>query len=325
MREGNAFPNELRLESNSALLRFPWSELPRWMDLSSEVFAWEQWQWSNDKLKSSLAKGARSEQRRSAFVTLAREGSLSDPRVRAWSETFTDKVGVQLRIQAFVAAKDWNKAALFLDQYASLFGRDSFLNHWMGQLSWARGDFLAAYAHWNSQNSSNFADLYWTAGWDAMFQTLTRDRPLDKSVFATLREASKSDVWAKSYLTKLCVENQIDCGTSTVADWVSNIKIVKGTPWTFESADRKGFWTMSRDALKSVVERQVDTVTQIEGLEPLRQALSQVWELRETAYGRDSDRETLALYNQLKKRVDAKQDTLDQIQKTKSLTVGAAH
>jgi hypothetical protein len=323
MKDGNAFPNELGLKSDSALLRFPWAELPRWMDLSSESTSWPQWKWSVDELRSSLQRGSRSEQRKAAFVLLAREGSLRDARVKSWAETFNDKAGVQLRIQALIQDQNLSLAGLFLDQYRSFHGTDAFYRHWAGQWDWSRGQYLEAYAQWSSVGSdATFAELYWSLGWEAMFQALNEQKPLEKRFHDSLQKLAQAG-WKSQYLAKLCIETQLQCEGNVWAGWIERFGKELEPEHVHQNADGRDVWTMRREAMKSAVERYVDSAANIESLAPLRVALSHLWDLRDKSFDKKSDRETLTLYNSLKKRVDDRQDALDQIQKSKAVTVGA--
>jgi len=329
---------ESQLESNSAQiasisdsspLRFPWSDIPRWAALTHEQLLWDEWKLSDAVLKKNLSnqKLRRSQVLRSAFVMLMREGSFKDAEVKKWAKSFQDKAGIQLRIQAYLNDRDEQRAQVFLSQYESFFGEDTFSEFSWGELEWQRGNYSLAYLKWvrpqHIDAEKDFRIVYWTEGWDYMFDELidgVASESRKKKVFSRLSKLA-SESWHKVYLSKLCIDQTAICSKEySLLSSAENLNLSVEQPLEWKFDDEKSVWPVRKNAAIALMDKHLEAVDSVEGLEPMRKALTAVFDLQYKSKNRS---EVLSQYNLLKSKIDKKQDELDQKNKARVLVDGS--
>jgi hypothetical protein len=332
LKNGTELPGRLVQVDENEVLKFPWSNLPRWVDLNQEQMAWSEWQLSPIELRKNLLSQQRGQSRRAAFVKLLRDGSLADKEVQKWARTFVDRAGVQLRIQAMLSEGEHSLAGLFLDQYESFFGSDAFVHHYWGQLEWSKENYSAAYLRWvrpSLEADQDFRTVYWNEGWSSLFDALSSgksSRSRQKEVFSRLAPLAK-DAWNKHYLVKLCLEEQAEC-----RDQFSNEKIFEmlSTPGEVHLAqqfnDGSSTFETHRRSIGLYVHKGLIPAKKYDDLERLRKALSGLYQLAPLAFqdGQPngsslSSTQVFAEYNQLKKLIDLRQENLDSAKKGRVL------
>ena len=327
LRSGVELPGQIVSVPEQQLLRFPWSDLPRWVDLSQEQSGWEDWKLSDEILAQRLGPKSerRSEARRAAFVTLVRKGSLTDPELAKWSRTFADRAGIQARIQAMIHDRDLSRAQLFLDQYENFFGVDAFSEHFWGRIEWARGNYSVAYQRWvrPTDGDVDFRTAYWAEGWSSLFDELIEGVPgrsQRSSVYSKLAPLAKTS-WQKVYLGKLCVDMKAECSDDFVGrKLVSQLSDESEGPLSYAFEDDRSLWSVKRDALGALILSQVNRATKTEDLVDLRSALSGLYSMQNLT---SRPKELMAHYWSLRRQVDERQDQIDRQAKQRMLA-GAA-
>lgn len=317
IQAGVELPGTLVSVDESTVLKFPWLELPRWMDLNSDQLKWEEWSFSEASLRKSVAQElGRSASRRAAFVLMARHLDFQkDPNVAKWIPVFNDRAGVQLRIQGFVNTGDMDRAILYLEQYESFFGSDAFAEHYWGKIEWDRGNYSTAYLKWvrpsNPDSLRDFRSVYWSEGWAFLLDEMIEGWPSAsrrKEVFSKLAPLSKG-VWQDQYIAKLCVENAAVCeakfaGSQLIETLTSPIESFQA--WRLE--DQKSSWDARRLALAEFTKRQTPQAQLSPDFEILRKALTAYYGLFNLA---DNPKTAQKEYGVLKKLVDQRQDFID--------------
>jgi len=302
---------------------FPWFDLPRWLELSKEQEEWDEWEWSDAGLMKAIEKNTRSDSRRAAFVLLARKNSLGSPQLSAAVNTFTDRQGIQARIQAMLQDGEVNRASLFLKQYESQFGADAFSEHHLGRVDWLRGLYTAAYSRWTkTRYTQDFKVAYWTQGWTSLMDYLIygRSSPNRKSaVYAQLSSLAKAQ-WQKVYLAELCLLEAMDC-----VDEYSNDKILSTLKedidgvFSVEFADNRSAWSIKKVALAHLIDRSLRLAQNKDDLRVAKRALSEFEDLRSSAKDKKSiDRES----EELSLKIDRKISELEEAQKKLVAGVG---
>ncbi len=257
-----------------ASLAFPWPELGRWVELSKESLEWKEWNQSSTSLRRVVnRKESRAEARRSAFVLLVRKPSLKDAQIKAWSEGFVDKSGIQMRIQALIADKSLDQAQLFIEQYESLFGADAFIEHQWGRLAWARGNFEEAYTRWmHSKFETEYRVAYWQEGWRKLVADLAGgdSQHIQGRIFDRLAPLAKT-ILEKQSLAQLCFET-LNLGVRglTLADAVK-APLVGPSAWNND--DGQSSWEIRRRALRGWISQQILDARSDEELQASREAL----------------------------------------------------
>jgi hypothetical protein len=323
LRSGVELPGRLVASSQTDLLQFPWSDLPRWMDLTAEQEAWTEWQLSNLELAklAGSTQAARSASRHAAFILLARSSSSDNRDVAKWVGTFTDKAGVQLRIQSYIAERDYKKAQLFLNQYTSFFGTDAFAQNVTGHFEWSRGNFEAAYSRWVrpdvAQSYKDFRATYFSEGWASLFDEILEggaSPSAQKQLFARLMpQASKP--WQKQFIAKLCIERRADCSASWSESQTVDLLAGPSDPsLTAEFKDGKSVFEAKRVGLEAFVATRVPLAKNYQDIEVLRRALSGLYGLQKVAI--DQQRISQEYWSH-RKLVDEQQEKLDREAKQK--------
>lgn len=317
LRQGVELPGRLVESSDAKILKFPWSELPVWMDLNKEQLSWNEWNLDTKALRRLVddPKEKRSVARRAAFVILSRDLDLGDPKLASWSRTFTDQAGVQLRIQSDVASGNLSRAQLFLDQYRSFFGADAFLEFQLGEMDWRKGDYLQAYTRWvrpeTPSAKEDFRSEYYAAGWTALFDLILQEQKSDRvqrSVFSRLAPKAKEN-WHWSYIAKLCVNGESLCEGPLKGEGLINVLADAGDPhYRITGKVDQGVLQTRQAAIRDFVRDRILGVSQLASLEPFRKLLSAHYELQSFAV----DRRPIANeFAALKTLVDRHQDYLD--------------
>jgi hypothetical protein len=316
LRSGVELPGRVVNVSETDVLKFPWAELPRWVDLNADQLAYTEWSLTDRQLQSQLVSQSRGEGRRAAFVKLLREGSTRNPEVKKWVKTFVDRAGVQLRVQAMIQDGELQRAGLFLDQYESFFGADAFSDHHWGRLEWARGNYTQAYLRWvrtgNEVVAKDFRSAYWSEGWNTLLDSLVEGHPsasTQREVFAKLAPLAK-DKWQRHALLKLCLDQQAKCeGEFSFEKMAPMISAAPEAPVSYKAADGRSAFGIQKALVSSYVLAGVHTAQTSEQIELLHKALTGLYNLSQL-----TDRAQEDVYNDywmLRKSVDERQDRID--------------
>jgi hypothetical protein len=326
LRSGVELPGTVVRVSENDVLNFPWSELPRWMDLSKEQLSWDEWKLSDKELETVLKDSKkRSAARRAAFVLLSRHNTLHDKAVAGWAETMTDRAGIQLRIQAMIDDHDLDRATLFLEQYESFFGADAFSEHHWGRIEWARRNYATAYLRWVrptlEASTKDFRSAYWTEGWDSLLGEIIDGKGHSREAFDTLAPLAREQ-WQKQYLAKLCLDDSTECrGDYSDKKLIDILTSPNEGPLAFRFVDGRSAWQVHREALIKYISSGVSRAKRLDEIDNLRKALASLYQLHGYT---DDPKSFLVDYWSLRHKVDFKQDELDNESKQK-IIVGAAH
>ncbi len=297
---------------------FPWFDLPRWMDLSEDQKDWSEWGTKTSRLEDKLKKNKnRRDTYRSAFILLSRKATLKDPRIAQQAQTWTDRPGVQLRIQAHMNDGELEKAILFLKQYVAYFGEDAFAEHQMGRLDWLSGNYSGAYTRWSrSKFTKDFRSVYWTQGWVSLIDYLMDGRSSPRrqaDVFAALSPLVQ-DRWQKQYLASLCLLEAIRCeGDYEVADSIDLLKKDPDDHYAYEVADARSLWSVQKGSLSFFVEKNLDLTQKKDEMKIIKRALDGLSGLKANSI---NSKKVEKDFEALKKRVDRKTVQLENEEKS---------
>jgi hypothetical protein len=329
LRSGVELPGTLVSVDEKDVLKYPWSELPRWFDLSDDQLKWAEWSQTDSALKALLKnEKGRSASRRAAFVLFSRSLDYKKNDLEKWVKTFNEKPGIQLRIQAYIKSGDYARSALYLEQYESFYGQDSFAEFQWGQIEWARGNYSNAYSRWvrpvYAQSKSDFKNQYWLEGWGFLLDEMIEGWPTQsrrKEIFAKLYPLAKKSE-EKVLLAKLCIEGAAEC-SGEFKDLVGVVETVSrevelNFPQNYEYADGRSLWSIKQNALSEFVSRQTVVAKKSEDLKVVRKALSSYYELIDRSEQSSSVR---SAYSTLKSKVDLKQDVIDNEAKNRVLAI----
>lgn len=303
---------------DKAQLAFPWPELSRWVELNPETLLWKEWLENSSRLRKVIKnKDSRNEARRAAFVLLVRDRSFKDASVKLWADSFVEKSGIQMRIQAMIADHETARAQLFLEQYESLFGADAFAEHHWGRLAWSEGRFEEAYARWmHSRFDSDYRISYWQEGWRKLIADLsgatteaTRERTYKK-----LAPLAKSTL-EKQSLAYLCFED-LNCAERGL-ELAEVLQKPLETPWAYPYGDNQSGWEIRRRAIKGYLSHRIERAKTEEELDQVEASLKLFGDLEELAENQDLLRATK---RDLAERVSHKQKAI----KGAKVVVGAA-
>ncbi len=319
LRSGMEIPGSFVRVEESEVLKFPWAELPRWVDLNAEQGAWEEWKQSEkDLLKALRNEKGRSASRRAAFVLFTRNLSRNSVDISKWVKTFQDKAGIQLRIQAYADAGDFSKAILYLEQYESFFGQDAFAEYQWGHIEWARGNYSSAYSRWvrpvYGESRAHFRNQYWLEGWGFLLDEMIDGWPSQsrrKEIFAKLKPLVKTEL-DQVLLAKLCVDGAAECeGQFKTLDGLAQVLALgdgDSAYSVYSYEDGRSLWTVKRQAISEFISRNTLIVKRTEDLKPLREAASAFYALIDRTEKPNDIRQN---YSQLKNRIDARQDSIE--------------
>lgn len=316
LKSGQILPGRVVRVTESEVLKFPWTTLPHWVDLTTEQSQWKEWSLSNRDLRRQLQSQERGDSRRAAFVKLMRDESTSDPDVKKWAKTFVDRSGIQLRIQAMIHDHEFDRANLFLDQYESFFTADAFSSHNSGQLEWAKGNYSVAYLKWvrseSNERQGDFRTSYWSEGWNSLLDSLSSgesSNAVKKQTFSRLAPLA-AKAWQKHYLAKLCVDGNAVCSGDYAFDKMDKIIGAPSEVYAaYKLEGRASGFEAQAQLVKAYVAFGLGRSPTSEGIEHMRTALSGLYNLSKfTDTGED---EVLSQYWVLRKNVDAFQDRMD--------------
>jgi tetratricopeptide (TPR) repeat protein len=325
LRSGVELPGNLVRVDEGDVLKFPWIELPRWMDISPEQMSWKEWSLSQKTLLAALKQeNGRSGARRAAYVLFARALDDSEYDLKKWVNTFSDKAGIQLRIQAYLKKNDLARAVLFLEQYESFFGQDAFAEFQWGQLEWKRGNYSLAYSRWvrpvYADSLKNFRNQYWLEGWGFLLDEMIEGWPTKsrrQEIFSKLNPLVRN-LNDKLLLAKLCVDGAAECGGDLQKsdDLVKVLAMVDdGIRFqNYETSDGLSTWTVRQKVLGEFVSRQTMQAQKTEDLQVVRKALSAYYELIALTENSNKVREN---FWSLTRKVDLKQESIEQAARNK--------
>jgi len=290
---------------------FPWVDLPRWLDLSSVQSGLEEWGWSDSKLVAAMSKkSARASAKNAAFVLFVRRNSDVDPELAAWVSTFSDRAGIQARIQAMLADGQEERAALFLSQYETLFAKDAFAEHLQGRVLWSRGDYKQAYNVWTQTRFRNdFRARYYALGWTSLYNTLEgKQRQQGRAIFSELAGLAR-ETWQKHYLASVCALGQADCASPyRGSDLVELLEASVDERLGREFNDGRSAFTAKRIALTAMAEERIAHVTREEDVKAAKTILEALRDLKDLAIDESTIEQE---YDRLKGRLDHKKDELE--------------
>lgn len=203
------------LASTGNQVQFPWGVMPRWLDLSTEQTSWKEWTEETRSLERTIKNSSsRSDQKRAAFVYVAKENSLKNPLAANWMKVLNNKNDIQIKIQALISDAQFRMAQLVLEQYQDLFKPDAF-SHWAwGQLEWSRGNYATAYTYWIQPSPyPDFRGTFWRLGWNAAMEEIVEGEVSTsnkKDYFNQLSKLSQNH-WQKHLLANLCIQSLLKC------------------------------------------------------------------------------------------------------------------
>lgn len=299
--------------SKSSGSNFLWEDLPRWLDLSDEQKDWSEWSWKYSSLEEAVRQSDKADEaKRAAMVLLVRRNSLRDPLISAWIPSLLDRAGIQARVQASLGDGRLSLASLYLTQYESLFGSDAFVEHHLGRIDWARGNYSGAYNRWvKSRHQKDFRVAYWTQGWLALsdsFASQAASRARKAITFEKLSDLAASN-WQRHFLGNLCVIGAMECR----GDYAENnlLRVLDSRTddlYRFEFSDGRSGWQAKRSAYLFIVQNAIQDARSKEDLNVARTALSDFGSLRKYALHPEQMEQEIQVWE---RKLEQKQNDLE--------------